>query len=526
MTAGFERAVRLYSLLLPRTRNSLRRALAQDRLLLTLTLVLLLAAWLPLCLTPFLPFADLPLNTASADLLWDTALGRAPAAQFYHVNWAPVPYWSSYLLACFVGRVVGPLIAAKVVTAIILALLPLGMMRLMLALERDPRLGLWAFGAVWSQNLYAGWLSLLMGFGLIFFVLAWLIEAESWRDGLRLVPYTALVAVTHVQATWLLGIAGVGLVFTRGFSLRRVATYAVALSGAATIIGAWVVGQLRGRPSGPAADFIVGWHSPAYKVAQFFNYTLDNFSRADAERTAVVTFVVLVLGPFALTQLPGRIVRDRLSPLVLVASAGLLYALLWWEISGPISHWYTYPRYAIVIVLWLSLIPSPNLRGLRALALAPGVLMALSLDVKVAEQFSGFAERTRPFLDIIARVPRHASVLAFVLDDSEPDPDLKVPPYHQLYAYITAVGHGYSPYLWTSPQNPLVYSLAAAKPAPGWSGAFSLDEQGSQYDYIVVQGFAKGDPVASATSTKGLRPKLVLQSARWRLYEVHPKASR
>jgi hypothetical protein len=69
---------------------------------------------------------------------------------------------------------------------------------------------------------------------------------------------------------------------------------------------------------------------------------------------------------------------------------------------------------------------------------------------------------------------------------------------------------------------PLNFRLENKPPSPGWDGKFSLDEHGSHYDYLLVQGFEHQDPVAGATSSMGLHPTLVIQTARWRLYRVRP----
>jgi hypothetical protein len=509
---------RVFSALLPRTRTSLFRALVDDRLLAAATLLLFVTACVPLFLTPFLPFPDLPLNTASAELMWDVMMGKEPASTYHRVNWAPVPYWVGYALACLFGRLFGPLIAAKVLTALVIALLPLSTMRLLLSLRRDPRIGLWAFALVWQQNLYAGWLAFVLGVALVSIVLAWIIEAETPLDGLRIAPYSALVALTHIQATWLLGLCGGLLCLTTGPILRRVLVHLAAGAGAAAMVLLWLFGQLS-QKSGAAAAFSFTWHTPAYRLSKAFYYVLDNFVQPDAERVAAIAFVVLVLGPLALTQLPQRPFAARRSPLVLIFAAGILYTLLWWEVGGPIWHWYTYPRYAAVVALWLMLVPAPRTGLWSTLALLPGILSSLALNWMVAKQFWNFGQRTRPFLEVIAAVPPRASVLPFVFDEGDPDPDLRLAPYKGMYAYIAAIGHGYTPYLWNIPSHPFS-NTQVSLPAPGWSGAFSMDEHGRHYDYLLVQGFQHADPVKRARSSLGFGAQMVLERERWRLYRV------
>jgi len=513
--------------LLPRSRSSLFSVFAADRWLLWATVVLILAAWTPLGFTSFLPFSDLGINTASAELILDTAFGRPGTAEFYRVQWTPVPYWTTYGVCALLGRVFGPLIAAKLLTAAILALVPLGTMRLLAALGRDVRLGLWAFALCWEHNLYAGWMALMLGVALTSFALAWLIEAETIADGLRIAPVAALIGVTHIQATWLFGLAGTVLVASTGPWRRRIQIHAAAFLGTAAVVLPWLwmtvhPARLGGPPVGPPAPaFTFEWHPPAYKLGHFFEYTLDNFSSPAGERAAAFAFVVLALGPLLLGLLPSKGNSDRRSPALLLAVPCVLYAFLPWAIGGPINHWYTYPRFSTVVLLWLLLLPLPRLRGHRALALLPGVLAALWLDACAIDQMASFARKTRPFLDVIAEVRDQASVMAIVNDDNDPDSDLRLPPYHQFYAYITAFRHGYSPQLWNNNSIPLVYRPEKARPWPDWGGAFSMDAHGRFYDYVLVQGFNHGDPVAGAMTHDGTRrARLVIERARWRLYAI------
>lgn len=516
------RVRRIAALVLPRGRTSLLHAFAADRLLLWATVALLALSWVPLFLTPFLPFSDLGINTASADLIWDTAAGVHPAATYYDVQFRPLPYWTTYGLCAVLGKLFGPLVAAKLLTAVILALVPLGTMRLLMAFGRDARLGLWAFAVCWEHNLYAGWMAMMFGVGLASFVLAWMVEAETVADGARIAPYAALIGLTHVQATWLFGLAGAVLTFTTGPLRRRLAIHAVVFVGVLAVMVPWLAGTMLAGGGGGGTSFTFEWHTPAHRVSQFFAYSLDNFSRRDGERAAAITLVVLLAGPLLLGLLPSRPVtwRERLSPALLVAIAGALYALLPFAINGPIQHWYTYPRYSTVVLLWLLLLPRARLRGWATAAVLPGVLAAVLMDVKAIEQFASFGRRTRPYLDIIAQVPPKAAVLAIVLDDADPDPDLKLPPYHQFYAYITAFGHGYSPYLWGNNSIPLIYRPGISLPAPFWEGKFSMDAHGRFYDYVMVQGHQHGDPLVGAVASDGTRPRLLLERDRWRLYAL------
>ncbi len=105
----------------------------------------------------------------------------------------------------------GVLFAAKAFVAFLAVLLPLSVMRLLLALRRSPRLGLWAFALFWEHNLYSGWVTYLLGMALALIVLALLIDMETWRDALVAFAWTVVVALTHTQALALVALGGAGL---------------------------------------------------------------------------------------------------------------------------------------------------------------------------------------------------------------------------------------------------------------------------------------------------------------------------
>src|SRR5262249_32328318 len=143
----------------PRARRKLMpgstviRALRADRALAIAFAVLACSALTPLFATPILPFPDLPSNVSCASLLVRTALHRPSVTQFYRIDWLPFPYWTSSLLVGVGSLLLGPFVASKLLVALIVVLLPLSLIRLALALGRDPRLGLWGFLISWDHNL-------------------------------------------------------------------------------------------------------------------------------------------------------------------------------------------------------------------------------------------------------------------------------------------------------------------------------------------------------------------------------------
>jgi len=519
-------ASRAYSLIRPRVETPLRLVLREDRLLLWGTIGLWVAGLIPLFMTPFLPFPDMPNNAAAASLMFTAGSGHGPVAEAFKVSWSPTPYLIVHALLAVLGPLLGALLAAKVVVALLLLMVPLGVMRLLVTLRRDPRLALWAFLLGYDHNLFAGWTSFVAGIGLVMFVIAWTLEARTVREALRVSLAAALVGLAHIQAVWLMMIALPLLVFFGRPFKQRFLVHLTAGAGLAITILPWLASRLwtSGHP-GAGQSWAYEFHNADYKISTFYAYTLDNFWRPPASRVAALAFVVVLLGPLCLSLLPRKATGDRtFAPLPLLATATGLYAFLFMSIEGPIIHWYTYPRYATVMLLFWLLLPAPRLRGRWALALLPGVLMVLALDYQITRAFRRFGWRTDQLVEVIKHVKPESSVLPLLFDDEENDPDLKQPAYHQLTSYIAACRRAVMPSLFDFPALPLAYRQEKRTPWPGWDlaaeRAFTMEQYGNHYDYVVVQGWERTDPLAALQNGPLPRPRLVIEAGRWRLYEM------
>jgi hypothetical protein len=498
---------------------SLMRA---DPLLAALTGLLAIGAWLPLAFTPILPFADLPNNAGAASLILPSLFGHGVPAHHYQVNLQPLPYWSAYALMAVLAAMGGALFAAKAITALLVLLLPLATMRLLAALGRNPRMGLFAFILAYEHNLYGGWVTYLLGMSLALIALAWMLEAKTWRDALRVVPLTLVIGLTHIQAVWLLSAAAVALTVTGRPFLRRVWLHGLAWSGCLIVIAPWLLRLLSGAASsGPSR---IGFEYPptGEKLASFYKFTLANLDSPSGGTATSLAFVVLLLAPLMLSQLPrlqGSSANRGGGAVLLLVCLGL-YAVLPMTVTGPIPHWYTYPRYATFVVLSLLLIPRPRLDGVYAWALAPGVIAALVMDYSVARQFAELATRSRPFLEIIAAIRPNASILPLQYDERDNHPRWEV--YSQMSAYAAGEKRGYEPNMFDNPTNPLLYRHAHDLPHPGWwnPDGFSMEKHGRFWDYILVQGKTH-DPVRPGVRTSsGHHARQVAEAGRWRLYEV------
>lgn len=504
--------------------TAIARALRADRGLAFAFAVLSLGALAPLFATPILPFPDLPSNVAGASLLMRTAFHQAAAMQFYRIDWLPFPYWTAYLVLGASSMVVGPFVAAKLLVGMVALLLPLSLLRLALALGREPRLSLCGFLLSWDHNLYAGWHSYGLGMAIGFVVLAKVVEAaDDPRAAVRVIPWSMLLALTHAMAVLFVALAAALLLATARPIAARLKTVAIALSGSAVVIVAWL--SARALSSGPPGGQPAQWHFdyPAVsgKVTGLFGYSLDNLRGSFGELTAALAFGLLLLGPVAFvcarkTELAPVDDGRRWSGALIALAALALYGGLPMAIYGPINHWYTYPRYASYLLAALPLVPP--IRKIATGWLVPALLVALAADVATVTAFVGFGARVRPFLQLVDAVP--AGVRLLPLEFVDQDVAVKDPPLAHLHSYITAKGL-YDPHMFDNPDTPIRYRDGLGITRISWLGprGFSLAAYAPHYDYILVQGLVS-DPFTAAPAEGGYHVRLLREAGIWRLYEV------
>lgn len=502
--------------MLERVRTTpLWRAFAADRALLAAFGVLSLSALSPLFVTPILPLTDVGFN-GLAGLLPHVLLGDGFLNEWYKMNWRPVPYWSAYVLQGAFTLLFGATLAVKVMTAAVVLLMPLALMRLALALGRDPRIALLGFLLVWDKNLFWGWLSFQLGMGLCVWTLARLVECNTWRQALRLWPLTALIGLTHIHAIALLAVAG-GLIALSGRPLlppllRR----GVALSATLLPVLSWlatVPSSRRGSPleliGEPLRDRITG----------LYRFTLDNY-RTAFDRGLSLSALGALVATIALLSVVRRRPRvtsgnHLLATLALCCAALGLYFFLPFEIAGPVSHWWTYPRFATYALLGAMLLPRPDLSRRRGLLLLPALGLALALHVVTARQFRAFGESVRPFLEIEQALPEHQRLypVSYGTDLKAVQGFVVI----SLHGYLAMEKKAYDPHLFDTRDTPVRYRKRL--PQHDWSepSTFRFEEHAKDYDYVLLYR-AKRNVLRAALRKKQV--ELVKEAGPWQLYRV------
>jgi hypothetical protein len=196
-----------------------------------------------------------------------------------------------------------------------------------------------------------------------------------------------------------------------------------------------------------------------------------------------------------------------------------LYLFVPFQISGPIDHYWTYPRFGTYLLIALLLLPRPRLDGWRALLLVPGLVSAVLLHRAVQAQFRSYGAYVAPYAQIVAALPRNKLMLPLDLDDFT---------WNQTHEGVLAQIHGYAavakscfdPHLFDDPSNPLRYRASTMPPSVNWMNpkSFSFDSTGYAYDYIIVHS-VRTDPFNTHAAWRA-KVKLTKEAGPWRLYEV------
>lgn len=479
-------------------------------------LVLSVVSLAPVLVTPIVPLTDLGSTVGASGLLLDTAFGKAPIADLYFVNPNLVPYWTGYVFLALVGVVVGPVMAAKCLVAVCVIAMPLSLLRLARALGRDWALVTFGFVLAWDLNLYWGWVTFHLGMSVAVWALALLIEADSWKAAARLIPLTALVALTHAHAVVLLTLAALLTAFGRARPFRAVALHLVSCLGF-LVLSPWLWSEvLKPKPGSGPMSFV----SPPVneRISRVFEHALGYF--VDQPGLALVSaafLVILGVTLFGSALLPrGNAPRPALV-LGVVVTPLLLYLFLPFEVRGPVPHWWTYPRFATLVLGTLLLVPNvmPSLRARWGLV-AGAFVVTFALSAVRFSQFSLYGAHVRPYLELVEQIPPGSRFLPLDLEIFFPG--FREPSLGQLHGYAAAARHSYDPHLFDHGAMPLLYRPNVQPPTPDWYKPQTsyTSAMAQHYDYVLIT-----PPSRDFLPTVEPRVlELVGERGAWRLYRV------
>jgi hypothetical protein len=164
-----------------------------------------------------------------------------------------------------------------------------------------------------------------------------------------------------------------------------------------------------------------------------------------------LTVLVLLLAPRRLRQAQPRTLLRLVTLLVVL---GVAYVGLPYYITQPMSWWYVAARVPALMAPLVLLLPSVDLSGRRAFAVAPLVLAGLVLPIALTVLYTDFNRRNIGFMRLVDRLPRAARTLVLarglIAGDAESSGDASssAPVYWHFMSWPMALKGGFSPYLF------------------------------------------------------------------------------
>ena len=469
----------------------------------------------PFWVTDYPMMTDFPFHTASASAFRHyTDAGWHFEEQFVLQPFA-VPYVSLYALSALFMFVLPPVAATKLAAALLLALMPIGLMVLCWGMRKSPFLGLWGLVPVWGVLSHWGFVSFLGGIGLFAMSIGLalrLVDRPSPKLQAWLIACLLFLFFTHVfRFPFALGaLVLVGVVMhSQADSIKGLI---IPFSIGTVLFVLWWFG----RAGSISMDIQWVWPPAWWRFSEAGTYLFDVFVSDDdarAFRRTGILFLVTatVLFAIAVARLRGWpnnswvLAAHGVVVAVILISLGL-YVTMPMEIG---SWWYVYPRELTVAVFFLpALLPNLPKKTWAHLGFVIWTAIAIAPITEVtAEAHREFGTTTTHFREIVSELPRSPKLLYLIYDHH--GSRAKNSPYVHLPAYVQAehggwisfhfAELGHSPLRYRSREDP---NAVVPPPVPlrwEWSPQlFQLDQQGSFFDWFLVRRMSSPDSLFTA----------------------------
>ena len=458
----------------------------------------------PFTVVRYPPMTDLPMHAAVTSALrhW-----LDPAWHFqdqFELQPLRSPVLTYYVLSALLAVVMPISSAMKVATAILLALLPVGLAVYCRGLKKNPTIGVAAAGLAWGTFTDWGFISFLgalgltlMGVGLTLMV----VERPTRGRTIALAVVSLLLFFTHVSRvpTYFIAVAIATLAMAP--LTRRIRPVVVALAPTFGLFIVWWL--IRPQPQKGAIRLQL---DPS-RAAKMADWLLHGF-RGLEETSILASMVCIVLG-VAVYSVIVRVVlvaRGRRSPppsrrSVHAAAAAVLVALvflgLYFVLPMDVGIWsLVYPREITAASLCaLAALPGlPRSPWLRAPALA-ALLFGITMPTRfVTAKYAAFERATQDFRPIVADLPL-APKLGYILLDRSGSDGETIPLLH-FPAWIQAERGGWLSFHFATWQStPIRYRTTPGADVPPTTPdgfemhpeMFDLTTRGKYFDWILVR---------------------------------------
>jgi branched-subunit amino acid transport protein len=400
--------------------------------------VALLVVALPFAAAEFIPATDLPQHLAQIRLLEELWGLRPPTIGLANLEAHPFgPHTLVYWLIFALTRVAPPIVAGKLVVALLLAGSVVAMYQLARTTGRDPLHVVWGALMLFSVSLNWGFLNFLCGVPLLFSYLTLLSRGQngaSWRA--VVVGALLLCVLFWAHAFWVPTAALAALLFAASRrELRWLGWRALSFLPVAVLVALWLPGLVAARER---AGFDIGTHYlvplPERVSWHWFVETLLGSIRGYAE----TLITAALLGYIAWVCVASRrIPASRTEPGMFALSA----AVLAFALVAPDQHLNTIlvnRRFLSVGMTLLVLsLPAVRSRALRTLTM---------LSVTLFSVFTAFAwalydqDDLTGLRESLAALPEGASVLG--LNYRQGSAYIRGNPFIQTFAYAQALKGG------------------------------------------------------------------------------------
>lgn len=485
----------------------------------------------PMCVARYPMMQDLPFHAANASIFFHYFDPSYHFHEQFVLQPFAVPYVTFYVLAALCMFVVDALLAVKIASVVMLALLPLGLAVLSHGMRKSPLLGLPGVGLAWCGLSSWGFMNFLGALGLF---------AMSVGLALRIVhrPRPATRAWLSVVLTLLFFThpfrfpfaicAMIGVAVVLFPATRRVRPLVIPVLGPLLLFAAW----WSVRPPSLVGDMSLSFDTArlASLQALVFGTLFGPEEHLLVERT--IRWLAALSAMLLLLAIPRFRRRSRKgwyfaigSHLVVLCCAG---AFLLMYLTLPLSigeWWYVYPREATAACyIALGLIPNLPARGtLKLLWTALVALPLLSLGALHIDAHRKWAALTEDFEQIERYIPKAPKLLYLIYRRG--DAPSRRDPFIHLPAYIQADRGGWlsfqfavwgaSPVVYRSPRDP---GAVIPPPVPRrweWTPEkFDIDAHAPFFDWFLIR--STKDPQSRLAADRDIAP--VTQIGSWWLY--------
>ena len=394
---------------------------------LTFVAVAAAAIWVlvyPFSVVTYPPITDLPFHAAQVSIIRHYGDPAYHFQEQFTLHPLSVPYITMYGIGALAALVFPITVAAKVMTACMLALLPLGLGVLFHGMKKNPLLGLVGLGFAWTDLTHWGFLSFVGALGLYAAAIGCtllVLDAPTRKRQLALFATLVVLFFTHVARMpyALLAIALTAAVMYP--ATQRVKPLLAPLAAPTLLFVVWFA--LRPRVLAASLGAISFDASRAARFGQFLFGSYVGAKGAEERMiawmmlAALAALVVLALAFREPTTKSDRRFRVGVTALPLLLASGHLLA--YFTLPARIGEWwYVYPR-ELVAAAYIGVAAIPDLPRKRWLELGAVALITLAtgrMASFVGRRFAGFERETADFRAVTSRLPRAPRLAYLVVD--------------------------------------------------------------------------------------------------------------